>query len=136
MPPLVGPSVSTSSSPALVIATCCKRLANGFALACEVLNQDERFEIHLVIDLGSNKVQVVIVFLEGGLGVSLHKSQEGIVCEVVLVDLEVMPADDREGVMGNRSLWLERGILVINYPLVAVASLEKGVTAGVLRSSS
>jgi hypothetical protein len=105
-------------------------------LACEVLNQDERFEIHLVIDLGSNKVQVVIVFLEGGLGVSLHKSQEGIVCEVVLVDLEVMPADDREGVMGNRSLWLERGILVINYPLVAVASLEKGVTAGVLRSSS
>ena len=92
-------------------------LDNLFALACEVLNHLERFEIYLVKNIGSKKVQVVIVSLERDLGVSLYQRQEG------LVDLEVMPTDDREDIRSNRSLqWRleetirghERGILVIN----------------------
>jgi len=42
------------------------------------------------------------VSLERDIGVSLHKSQESLVCEVILVELDVMPADDREGVRSNR----------------------------------
>ena len=81
---------------------------------------------YLVLDLGSRNGQVIIVSLEGGFGVSLLESQEGLVYEVILVDLDVMPADDHEDVRGNCSLerrlgdplrWRERGILVINYLL-------------------
>jgi len=103
---------------------------NIFALACEVLNPVPRFEIHLLVHLGSKKGQVVIVSLEGAIAVSL---QEGLVCEVFLVDRDVMPEDDLDDLRSDRSLhwvlgdplrWRERGIVVINYLLVAAASFE------------
>ena len=68
-------------------------------------------------------------------GVSLQESQEGLVCEVILADLDVMPTDDCEDVRSNRSLqwrrgeplrWRERGILAIYYPLLVAASLQEG----------
>jgi hypothetical protein len=77
-------------------------------LACEVLNP------------------VIIVSLERGFGVSLQEIQEGLVCQVILADLDAMPTDDCEDVRSNRSLqwrlenpvrWQERGIFVIYYPL-------------------
>lgn len=46
-------------------------LDNLFAWACEILNPVERFEIHLVVNLGSKKGQVVILPLERCLGISL-----------------------------------------------------------------
>ena len=73
--------------------------------------------------------------LEKGFGISLHERQEGLVCEVILADLDVMPPDDCEVVMSNRSLqwrlgdplrWRDRDILVTYYPLVAAASLREG----------
>jgi len=75
-------------------------LNNLFALACEVLNPVKRFEIHLVLDLGSKKGQVIIVSTEGCFGVSFQENQEGLVCEVILADLDVMPTDD-SGVLGT-----------------------------------
>ena len=43
--------------------------------SCTVLNPVKRFEIHLVLNLGSKKWQIIIVSLEGGLGVSFQQSQ-------------------------------------------------------------
>jgi len=66
-------------------------------------------------------------------------SLEG-VCEVVLVDLEVIPADDRDYMRSDRSLqWRlvgllllrDKSLLVINDPLVSVGSLQE---AGISRS--
>ena len=59
---------------------------------------------YLVLDLGSKKGQVIIVSLEGCLGVSLQESQEGLVCEFILSDLDMMPADDCEDVRSDRRL--------------------------------
>ena len=50
---------------------------------CEVLNPVKRFEIHAIVDLGSNKCQVISISLEGGPCVSLQEIRDILVLGIL-----------------------------------------------------